>query len=103
MFRDESMHMAFAFDVVETVGEQESDLFDEVTAVQVREMLAAAVECEYLQHVADWRLTRAAVRQQDPVRLPGVAGRIGALNFFERQVSSYQVGVTGTVGFDEDF
>ena len=24
-------------------------------------------------------------------------------NFFERRVSAYQVGVTGTVGFDEDF
>jgi ribonucleoside-diphosphate reductase beta chain len=24
-------------------------------------------------------------------------------NFFERKVSAYQVGVTGTVGFDEDF
>ncbi len=24
-------------------------------------------------------------------------------NFFERRVSSHQVGVTGTVGFDDDF
>jgi hypothetical protein len=24
-------------------------------------------------------------------------------NFFERRVSAYQVGVTGTVGFDENF
>ena len=24
-------------------------------------------------------------------------------NFFERKVSAYQVGVTGAVGFDEDF
>lgn len=24
-------------------------------------------------------------------------------NFFERKVSAYQMGVSGTVGFDEDF
>ena len=77
MFRDESMHMAFAFDVVQTVRSEEPGLFDEQLAAQVREMLAEAVECEvqfaedllgqgvsgmspagmrcYLQHVADRR------------------------------------------------
>jgi len=29
VFRDESMHMAFAFDVVDTVRREEPDLFDE--------------------------------------------------------------------------
>src|ERR1700755_746021 len=46
VFRDESMHMAFAFDVVDTVRREEPDLFDESLAKQVREMIAEAVECE---------------------------------------------------------
>jgi ribonucleoside-diphosphate reductase beta chain len=46
VFRDESMHMAFAFDVVATVRRQEPGLFDEQMAAAVREMLAEAVECE---------------------------------------------------------
>src|SRR5882757_4055034 len=46
VFRDESMHMAFAFDVVEQVRAEEPDLFDDVMAEQVRDMLAEAVECE---------------------------------------------------------
>jgi ribonucleoside-diphosphate reductase beta chain len=85
VFRDESMHMAFAFDVVEVVRQEEPGLFDEDMAQQVREMLAEAVECEaqfaedllgqatpgqgvpgmsaadmreYLQHVADRRLAQ---------------------------------------------
>ena len=32
VFRDESMHMAFAFDVVDTVREEEPELFDEQMA-----------------------------------------------------------------------
>jgi ribonucleoside-diphosphate reductase beta chain len=86
VFRDESMHMAFTLDVVETVREEEPDLFDEEMARQVRRMLAEAVDCEtqfaedllgdglggrsgvsglpvadmrgYLEHVADRRLAQ---------------------------------------------
>ncbi len=35
VFRDESMHMAFAFDVVDTVREEEPELFDDEMAAQV--------------------------------------------------------------------
>ena len=63
VFRDESLHMAFAFDVVETVRAEEPDLFDGAIGAQVREMLAEAVECEY-QFAED---------------VHGVAGRAGAL------------------------
>ncbi len=52
VFRDESMHMAFAFDVVDTVRAEEPDLFDAQMAQQVRDMLAEAVECE-AQFAAD--------------------------------------------------
>lgn len=52
VFRDESMHMAFAFDVVDTVRAEEPGLFDAELAGQVRDMLAEAVECE-AQFAAD--------------------------------------------------
>jgi ribonucleoside-diphosphate reductase beta chain len=123
------MHMAFAFDVVETVRAEEPDLFDEKMAQQVREMLAEAVECEtqfaedllgagvsglpvadmraYLEHVADRRLEQLGLA---PVY--GTANPLGFMelqdvqelsNFFERRVSAYQVAVGGSVSFDDDF
>jgi ribonucleoside-diphosphate reductase beta chain len=129
VFRDESMHMAFAFDVVDTVRREEPDLFDDEMAQQVRQMLAEAVDCEaqfaedlleqgvsgmsptdmrtYLEHVADRRLT-----QLDLPPLYGSANPFAFMelqdvqelsNFFERRVSAYQVGVSGAVSFDEDF
>jgi ribonucleoside-diphosphate reductase beta chain len=129
VFRDESMHMAFAFDVVDTVRAEEPGLFDEHLASEVRDMLADAVECEtqfaadllgqgiaglsladmraYLQHVADRRLGRLGLEP-----LYGVLNPLGFMelqdvqelsNFFERRVSAYQVGVGGTVAFDHDF
>jgi ribonucleoside-diphosphate reductase beta chain len=129
VFRDESMHMAFAFDVVETVRREEPDLFDEEMAEQVRRMLAEAVECEtqfaadlldagvpglpladmrgYLEHVADRRLEQLGLGP-----LYGAANPLGFMelqdvqelsNFFERRVSAYQVAVGGTVSFDDDF
>jgi ribonucleoside-diphosphate reductase beta chain len=61
----------------------------------------------YLEHVADRRL---AVLGLPPEY--GTANPFGFMelqdvqelsNFFERRVSAYQVAVTGTVGFDEDF
>src|SRR5690606_6101715 len=38
VFRDESMHMSFAFDVVDTVREEEPDLFDERLGQQVTDI-----------------------------------------------------------------
>jgi ribonucleoside-diphosphate reductase beta chain len=46
VFRDESMHMAFAYDVIDAVRAEEPELFDDELMSQVREMLAEAVECE---------------------------------------------------------
>jgi ribonucleoside-diphosphate reductase beta chain len=62
---------------------------------------------EYLQHVADRRLTQLGL---PPVY--GSANPFGFLelqdvqelsNFFERRVSAYQVAVAGSVAFDEEF
>ncbi|MGW2373732.1 MULTISPECIES: ribonucleotide-diphosphate reductase subunit beta [Kitasatospora] len=129
VFRDESMHMDFAFSVVDTVREEEPDLFDDEMAKQVTEMLEEAVEAElqfaqdlcgdglpgmntasmreYLQAVADQRLARLGL----PIRY-GSTNPFGFMelqnvqeltNFFERRVSAYQVAVEGSVSFDDEF
>ena len=129
VFRDESMHMAFAFDVVETVRAQEPGLFDDAMASQVREMLAEAVECEaqfaadllghgvaglsladmraYLEHVADRRLAQLGIAPlygaRNPLAFMDLQDVQELSNFFERRVSAYQVGVAGDVAFDDDF
>jgi ribonucleoside-diphosphate reductase beta chain len=129
VFRDESMHMAFAFDVVQTVRREEPDLFDEQLAAQVTDMLAEAVECEvqfaedllgqgvpgmsladmreYLQHVADRRLTQLGIPPRygsaNPFAFMALQDVQELSNFFERRVSAYQVGVAGTVSFDDEF
>jgi ribonucleoside-diphosphate reductase beta chain len=129
VFRDESAHMSFAFDVIDTVRAEEPELFDASFAADVVEMLHDAVEAEtafaqdmlsegvpglsvsdtrqYLEFVADQRLQRLGLP-----RTFGVANPFGFMelqdvqelaNFFERTVSAYQLGVEGTVSFDEDF
>ena len=120
--------MAFAFDVVETVRHEEPELFDDTLREQVRDMLAEAVECEvqfaedlleqgvsgmslpdmreYLQHVADRRLGQLGLDplygSRNPFAFMELQDVQELSNFFERRVSSYQVGVSGSVSFDDD-
>ncbi len=129
VFRDESMHMAFAFDVVEVVRREEPGLFDDELAGQVRAMLAEAVDCEaqfaadllghgvaglsladmrgYLEHVADRRLAQLGLEplygSKNPLAFMNLQDVQELSNFFERRVSAYQVGVSGDVAFDHDF
>jgi ribonucleoside-diphosphate reductase beta chain len=129
VFRDESMHMAFAFDVVDTVRREEPDLFDDELNTQVRRMLREAVDAEaqfaedlltggvtgltlpdmrrYLEHVADRRLVALGLEPEygsvNPFAFMELQDVQELSNFFERRVSAYQVAVTGTVNFDEDF
>ena len=129
VFRDESMHMAFAFDVVDTVRSEEPDLFDEQMAADVRQMLIDGVDAEaqfaedllgggvaglstadmrsYLEHVADRRMERLGLDpiygSSNPLAFMELQDVQELSNFFERKVSAYQMGVTGSVGFDEDF
>jgi ribonucleoside-diphosphate reductase beta chain len=134
VFRDESMHMAFAFDVVDAARREEPELFDEAMAGQVRDMMAEAVECEaqfaadllgpgsdrqgvaglsladmraYLEHVADRRLARLGLEPlygaANPLAFMDLQDVQELSNFFERRVSAYQVGVTGTVEFGQEF
>lgn len=129
VFRDESMHMAFAFSVIETVREQEPDLFDGSLHEQIKQMMLEAIECEtqfaedvlgqdvpgmsvvqmrqYLEFIADQRLQVLGMTpifgSKNPFPFMELQDVQELTNFFERRVSSYQVGVTGEVSFDMNF
>ncbi len=129
VFRDETMHMSFAFDVVDTVRKEEPELFDDELEQQVTDMLREAVEAElqfardlcgdglpgmntesmrqYLECVADQRLTRLGFApvygSENPFSFMELQGVQELTNFFERRPSAYQVAVEGTVDLDEDF
>lgn len=129
VFRDESGHMNFALAVVDTVRAEEPDLFDDTMADRIREMMREAVECEYtfaqdvlsegvtgmsladtrayLEYVADQRLAQLGLPIEfgasNPFAFMELQDVQQLSNFFERTVSSYQVGIEGTVSFDEDF
>ncbi|MFC5182769.1 ribonucleotide-diphosphate reductase subunit beta [Actinomadura harenae] len=129
VFRDESMHMEFAFSVVDTVRAEEPDLFDAELTASVTRMIEEAVEAElafardlcgdgmpgmsaddmrrYLEYVADQRLTRLGLPPRygtaNPFAFMELQDVQELSNFFERRVSAYQIGVEGTVAFDEAF
>ncbi len=129
VFRDETMHMNFAFEVVDTVRKEEPDLFDDELQQQVTDMLKEAVDAElqfgrdlcgeglpgmntesmreYLQCVADQRLARlgfpTVYGSENPFSFMELQGVQELTNFFERRPSAYQVAVEGSVGFDDDF
>ena len=129
VFRDESGHMAFAFEVVRTVREQEPDLFDDEMRQQVEAMLEDAIACEtlfaqdvlsggvaglsvtdmrqYLEYCADQRLVQLDMPKKygakNPFDFMDLQDVQELTNFFERRVSSYQVGVEGEVAFDQSF
>jgi ribonucleoside-diphosphate reductase beta chain len=129
VFRDESGHMAFAFEVIRTVRAEEPDLFDADLEAQIRAMLAEAIEVEsafaddvlsggvvglsrqemrqYLEYVADQRLAQLDLAKQyhtaNPFAFMDLQDVQEVANFFERRVSAYQVGVEGEVAFDAEF
>ena len=129
VFRDESAHMAFAFEVVATVRREEPDLFDATLEAEVRTMLAEAIDCEmqfaedllaggiaglsvgdvrqYLEYCADRRLTTLGMAKQygakNPFDFLALQDVQEVTNFFERRVSAYQVGVAGDVTLDAAF
>ena len=129
VFRDESAHMAFAFEVVETVRREEPELFDASFERDVRKMMEEAIDCEaafaedllsggiaglsvrdvrqYLEYIADQRLTTLGLAKQygakNPFPFMDLQDVQELANFFERRVSAYQVGITGEVAFDAAF
>ncbi len=129
VFRDESMHMNFALEVINTVRNEEPDLFDDDMSRRITEMISEAVNAEYqfaqdllgegvqgmsvndtrayLEFVADQRLNQlglpAKFGSKNPFTFLELQDVQELSNFFERTVSAYQVGVEGEVSFGEDF
>jgi ribonucleoside-diphosphate reductase beta chain len=129
VFRDESAHMAFAFEVIRTVRAEEPELFDETWQSQARTMIMEAVECEsqfaedvlsggvagltrsemrqYLEYVADQRCAILGLpqpyRSRNPFPFMQLQDVQELTNFFERRVSAYQVAVQGEICFDAAF
>lgn len=129
VFRDESGHMAFAFEVIRQIRQEEPELFDHDLELKIRQMLNEAVECEtqfaddvlgksvpgltselmreYLEFIADQRLLALGMTPQygrkNPFPFMELQDVQELTNFFERRSSSYQVGVTGEVAFDLNF
>ncbi|ALN84374.1 ribonucleotide-diphosphate reductase subunit beta [Lysobacter capsici] len=129
VFRDESCHMAFAFEVIRTAREEEPDLFDADLRAQVVRMFEDAVDCEYqfaqdvlsggvvglslkdmrqyLEYCADQRMAQLGMPKHfgstNPFAFMDLQDVQEVTNFFERRVSAYQVGVQGEVAFDEAF
>lgn len=129
VFRDESGHMNFAFEVVRTAREQEPELFDEGLSSKVGQMMDEALECElqfaedllgggvvglsvldvrlYLESCADQRLTTLGLPKRygskNPLSFMELQDVQEVANFFERRVSAYQTGVNGGVVLDASF
>jgi ribonucleoside-diphosphate reductase beta chain len=129
VFRDESCHMNFAFDVVKQVRKEEADLFDNELERQIAAMLDEAVDCEvqfaedilsggipgisvanmrqYLEFIADQRLAMLGIPKvygaKNPFSFMDLQDVQELTNFFERRVSAYQVAVAGEVTFGEAF
>jgi ribonucleoside-diphosphate reductase beta chain len=129
VFRDESAHMAFAFEAVKTILREEPDLLDVETQAAIGEMFDEAVSCEtefaedllgggvvglsvgeirgYLEYCADQRLATLELPKRYDARNPLTFMELQDVqelaNFFERRVSAYQVGIVGEVAFDAAF
>jgi ribonucleoside-diphosphate reductase beta chain len=129
VFRDESMHMNFGFEVVRTVREEQPELWNDEIRATVKLMIAEAIDCEiafaedmlgegvvglslhdireYLEYVADRRLVMLDIPKAYGTRNPFTFMELQDVqqlsNFFERRVASYQVGVAGEVNLLGDF
>jgi ribonucleoside-diphosphate reductase beta chain len=129
VFRDESMHIEFANEVIRTARKEEPGLFNEQMNDMVTQMLEDAIDCEmefakdileggiaglslkdmrqYLEFVADQRLEAlnipARFNAKNPFTFMELQDVQELANFFERRVSAYQTGISGSVAFDEVF
>lgn len=118
IFRDESLHMNVGFDIVDTVRQEYPHLWTEELEAQIVEMLSDAIQCEmlfaddtlqmgvagfsrqdmeiYLKFCADLRLERLGIAHRfggkNPFPFMDLQDMDSHTNFFERTVSSYQIG-----------
>lgn len=129
VFRDESMHIACANQIIQVARTEEPHLFNEQMNEMVIQMVEDAIDCEmkfaedilglgiaglsikdmrkYLEFVADQRLESlhipARYHTKNPFPFMELQDVQELANFFERRVSAYQMGVSGNVSFDEAF
>jgi ribonucleoside-diphosphate reductase beta chain len=129
VFRDESAHIEFAYEVIATIRRERPHLFDASFKSQVVDMLREAVDCEtafaedvlsqgvsgisiasmrqYLQYMADRRLAALGIEpifgSKNPFDFMELQDVQELTNFFERRVSAYQTGITGEVAFTDEF
>jgi ribonucleoside-diphosphate reductase beta chain len=129
VFRDESAHIAFAFEVIATIRREEAELFDAGLERRVALMIEQAIECEmsfaedllsqgiaglslrdmraYLEFIADQRLAVLRMPQlfgsRNPFSFMNLQDVQELTNFFERRASAYQIGINGEVAFGEEF
>lgn len=129
IFRDESGHMNFAFDIVDTCRREQPELFTDELRENVIAMLTEGIECEmqfsddmfelglpgftrddmhdYLKFCADQRLIRMGYEPvfggENRLAFMELQDIVGMTNFFERRVTEYQAAVVGDVAFEDDF
>jgi ribonucleoside-diphosphate reductase beta chain len=129
VFRDESAHIAFAFEVIATIRREEPELFDAELERRIAIMIEEAIECEmsfagdllsrgvaglslrdmraYLEFIADQRLVALKMPKlfgtRNPFAFMNLQDVQELTNFFERRASAYQMGVNGEVAFGEEF
>lgn len=132
VFRDETLHMNFGFEVVDEIRKEYPQLWDKEFENRVLDMMYEAIECEmmfaedtlslgvgglsskdmrqFLEFCADQRFSRLGIDFQfgskNPFPFMELQDLDGHANFFERTVSQYQIGIRGgeeQVNFDESF
>jgi ribonucleoside-diphosphate reductase beta chain len=128
VFRDESLHMKVAFELVDTVRGEYPELWTPEFEKQIDEMIEEAIECEmqfaeealslgvagmskeqmreYLNYIGDARRVRLGMtpktKAQNPFPFMELQDLSSHTNFFERTVADYSVGISGDVSFDDD-
>ncbi len=129
VFRDESMHIEFANEVIRTARAEEPRLLTNDMESRVQKMLEESIGSEmlfaqdilshgvaglserdmhtYLKHIADVRLQSLGFaplyKARNPFSFMELQGTQELANFFERRVSAYQVSVPGDVSFNDNF
>lgn len=117
IFKDETRHMEFAFDVIQTAVAQEPELVDATMRSRITEMIQEAVVCEtmfafdalsegvsglpvehivgYLEHVGDYRLQQFGCAPiwgtKNPLLFMDQQALTSTTKFFERGSDAYTV------------
>jgi ribonucleoside-diphosphate reductase beta chain len=129
VFRDESLHITFGYELIKTMREEYPKLFDAKLEKQIVAMMKDAVACElafaddilsegvaglpiddmrqYLEYTADRRVELLGMKpiygSKNPLKFLELQDIQELTNFFERNVSAYQLGISGDVSFSEEF